>query len=399
MPALTHLSFRSNLLKWAFVLYAVLNLISMATMSIGAALLFVALLISTPHLKIGELEYKNELQRRWSRLYLNLSLILAAACILSLVVAAFWPLGYEDHFVKVHFLKDCAKLWYLVWPLFLVIGLRRLQEKDQALIFKTWLGTFGLLSLIGIFQYFTGWPRPQPIPGSEGYFHATLFLGHHLSVASVLIFPYFVALEGAFRWIVLPGTLTLFLTYSRALWIALPLGVGFWIFLSLKGKMRVLCLALGCLLLGGLLQLPWVVARLSAQIGITSRLELWKANLEFFELRPWTGAGWHHNLELSGYYLLNKTHDVTVFSGHAHNNLIDMLGGTGLLGTFAWLAWNGGLFYILIKKKTILFQGLNFSRAFLCAFVVFHINGITQVNFWEGKVQHQLAWMIAWVLL
>ena len=29
----------------------------------------------------------------------------------------------------------------------------------------------------------------------------------------------------------------------------------------------------------------------------------------------------------------------SVFSGHAHNNLLDLLGGTGLLGAIAWIAW------------------------------------------------------------
>ncbi|MBU6376699.1 MAG: hypothetical protein KGQ59_11925, partial [Bdellovibrionales bacterium] len=38
------------------------------------------------------------------------------------------------------------------------------------------------------------------------------------------------------------------------------------------------------------------------------------------------------------------------------------------------------------------------SRAWLAAFIVFHLNGLTQVNFWEGKVQHQLFWVVAWVL-
>ena len=39
------------------------------------------------------------------------------------------------------------------------------------------------------------------------------------------------------------------------------------------------------------------------------------------------------------------------------------------------------------------------AKGWACAWIVFHLNGLTQVNFWEAKVQHQMAWVIAWSLL
>jgi len=80
-----------------------------------------------------------------------------------------------------------------------------------------------------------------------------------------------------------------------------------------------------------------------------------------------------------------------------------MLGGTGLIGTSFWLAWCFGLIIILIKQGRTPASSdegrLNLTRGLICAWVVFHLNGLTQVNFWEAKVQHQMAWAIFWSLL
>ena len=37
-----------------------------------------------------------------------------------------------------------------------------------------------------------------------------------------------------------------------------------------------------------------------------------------------------------------------------------------------------------------------FAWGLLCAWIVFQLNGLTQVNFWEGKVMHQMMWAVAW---
>jgi O-antigen ligase len=291
-------------------------------------------------------------------------------------------------------------------------------------VLRAWLGTFVLLSAVGVVQHFTGWPRPQAIPGVPGRFHATLFLGHHLSVASVFIFPFFVLLDflrqtpsskaaalapsradriAVFpRWFLLIGAvlgfMTLGLTYSRTLWVALPIGIALWALLSAPRKLRVPVVIAIILAAASATQVPWVKSRLSAQMGIHTREDLWEANLKMFESRPLTGVGLKHNQELSGYYLMEKYHSSNVFSGHAHNNVLDFLGGTGLIGLLAWIVW-----WVFIFRWTICpgvrVVGYDLSLGLLCALVVFQLNGLTQVNFWEAKVQHQLMWAVAWLLL
>jgi O-antigen ligase len=300
----------------------------------------------------------------------------------------------------------------LFWPLPLAAGLGTVSAERRTKILKSWIGTCAILGGIAIVQHFTGWPRPQGIPSPTPplRYHATLFLGHHLSVASILIFPFFASLD-LFKhkreWFwglgAALGATALFLTYSRTLWAALPFAIFTWLVLNLSKRAKIVVITVFILGVAGATQLPQIQARfktLDFQYSLTTRTELWKANLEFVHERPVLGVGWKHNQELSGYYLMDKLSTNDVFSGHAHNNLLDMLGGTGIAGALSWLAWS-----ILVMamawaawRRSSLSADV-FASGLFCAWIAFQLNGITQVNFWEAKVTHQAMWMVAWSLL
>jgi O-antigen ligase len=400
---------RTTWLSVALSIYAVSTLISMAVMSIGAAVAVLGIVYYFGSLRNLRFAFRGELQYKSGRFYFLAALGLTFACVLSLVVAKACPLVYDGKFSEIHIFKDSLKLWYLFWPLPLAAGLRVLTAEKRETVLRAWIIAFGVLSIVGIFQFWTGWPRPQWIPGTDRHYHATLFLGHHLTVASVLIFPFFVSLDFALRaiktrkpvigfgssvWIllVLAGLTALFFTYSRTLWIALPVGIVLWVLLSLPVR-RALPLALIFILAGASLTLlPAIQARLFNHIGVGTREDLWKANLAMFQARPLTGAGWLHNHELSGFYLMEKLHSTDVFSGHAHNNIIDALGGTGAIGLFFWILWCGVAFVLAWRLRGLWGPGL------FCAWIVFQINGLTQLNFWDAKVTHQMMWAMSWLL-
>ncbi len=401
-------------------LYAVASLGSMAMMSVGAG---VYLLAFTAYWVRKRLCWPLAWRMSWAcpefRMYLLASLALLASCALSLGVAQFWPVSYSGEgggAVQVSFFKDLSKLWYLFWPILLALGLRELRDAQRKQVLWAWLGAFGVVSLIGVQQYFTGWPRVQPIPMSPGRFHATLFFGHHLSTASILIFPWFAALdllaakrEKAQRFLIVLaglGAFALFATYSRTLWLALPVGLLLWLLLRFKGRRRWAVLALAVISLGVTSQIPFIQSRMNESLGVGTRKNLWSANLEFFSERPFTGVGFRHNQELASYYLLSrysaehpnepKQARPDLFVGHAHNVFLEQLAGTGLLGVICWVFWCGVIFWLL--KRALSQKQLPIAHGLLCAWVVLHLNGLTQVNFWEAKVQHQMMWSIAWVL-
>jgi O-antigen ligase len=400
---------RTKALTWALGIYGVLTLGSMATMSVGAALVGLALLFFLGDSKGLWQEVTKARANPAYEKYAMVSLALLICLALSLIVASLFPLAYGGRSSEVHFLTDLSKAWYLLWPLFLAPALIAAGPQGRKNILRAWLIAFGALSVLGILQYFTGFPRMREIPGTNR-FHAEIFFGHHLSAASILIFPFFAALDLSTRKDALTrtglsrrtlaviaalGAVCLFFSFSRMLWVALPIGCFVWICWALPPEKRGTVLAASTLGLILVFLLPPVSRRILDMRGILTRGELWTTNLEFFKERPLTGVGWHHNGELSGYYLMNKHQVEHVFSGHAHNNLLDVMGGTGLLGTLAWLAWCVISILILLP---IAKKGEGFARGLVCAWLVFQLNGLTQVNFWEAKVLHQISWVVAWSL-
>jgi O-antigen ligase len=402
----------------AMVLYAVLSLVSMATMNIGAAILIGALLFAPPGPRAFAQELRVAMKDRAVRLYAWASVAVIMAMKLSLIVAKFFPLSYGGKFATVHLPGDAMKAWYFTLPLFLLVGWRRLKESQRARVLQAWVLAFGVLSVVGIFQVFTGWPRQQPNPQFADHFHTSLFFGHHLSTANILIFPFFASLdffaarlssrrkkgEGLgvhpliLGVVLLVGVATLFFTYSRTLWIALPLGMLLWLGIQLPWKKFILVVSLLAALGWGVTRTETVQRRIDTVMGIRQRKELWDANWEFFRQRPLTGVGYGKNQELSGYYLLSiHPEKQSVFSGHAHNLYLEILAGMGILGVLAFLFWFGVLGRVLAQGLRGV-APLSFPVGMLCAWVVFLINGLTQVNFFEGKVTHQVMWCTALIL-
>jgi O-antigen ligase len=385
-------------LQLGLSLYAVLSLGSMATMSIGAGL-FAALWMSVRPWRDYAIDSR-------LRTYAWLSIAFWLVAIASLVYARMNPLSYGGESFEVSWMGDLAKAWYFLLPFGLVDAWRRLDAERQKSVLKVWLAAFLVFSIIGIQQFWTAWPREQRIPTNLEHFHATIFLGHHLSTASIWIFPVFAALGWTLqrrhesRWIQLSvalGIATLILSFARSVWLALPVGMFLMLVLQLRGKVRVGVLVGSVLLVALLSQHPAVRARISNTMGTQERYALWGANLEFLKERPILGVGLFKNAQLSGAYLKQRQEKEHVFSGHAHNNLIHMLGGVGLLGTLIWLAlcvWIAVVFWgaRIDPKFGAIFLG------FFCAWIVFHLNGITQVNFWEGKVMHQFLFALGMAL-
>ena len=97
----------------------------------------------------------------------------------------------------------------------------------------------------------------------------------------------------------------------------------------------------------------------------------------------------------AAYFKENYGGDVSSrFVGHAHNNLLEMLGGTGIIGTLTWILWTLWIFKMSLETARHKDPWGDAAWGFFCAWIVFQINGLTQVNFWEGKVLHQMMWSI-----
>jgi len=193
-----------------------------------------------------------------------------------------------------------------------------------------------------------------------------------------------------------------FLSYSKIAWISGPLTVALIGWTGLRGRIRYG--VMGVLIMFAGLWSTTSEFRLRFQ-GLNSilgeRLELWKANWAMVREHPWFGVGWHHNFELSyAYYDWMKVKHG--FSSHAHNNLLDQWATTGLFGVLSFIVLN----FLLFKMSLKVYRAKISSRGddllpralglgFFAAWICLHINGVTQANFWDAKVLHQIGWVSA----
>ena len=174
-------------------------------------------------------------------------------------------------------------------------------------------------------------------------------------------------------------------TFSRTLWIALPVGICFFAWKVLDSKKRWLFLGGVVILLIAASFHPVISTRVRDSFSFTTRADLWRANFEFFVRRPFTGIGWHHNLQMSAAYFMVNGYKAGTFVGHAHNLYLEIIASTGLFGLGGFIVWIA--VFLKNSRQTVWSLGLK------AAMLVFLINGITQVNFWESKVLHQLMWV------
>lgn len=369
------------------------------------------------------------------------SVALAAACVWSLIWADVTNLEFFGASPQIKFLSDSAKLWHLFFPFFLIVLLSKMSDRHFRAIVVIWLGTGIFISIFAFIQHYVPIFKPSMLayinyPNYErgagfwnqisGTYHATGFTGSHLSFASIIAFPFACWLTLAslsFRkkrrnaWSIgnfsvplrpltaVGATLTfgaVFLTFSKMAWVSGPLTVVLITVMGFKGRMRI-----GIIALLVLLTALWTTTSefqfrfQGIQSIINERMELWKANWAMVKEHPLFGVGWHHNFELS--YAYYKSVGVKHgFSSHAHNNILDQWSTTGIFGVIAFVFLN----YLLLKMAFQVYNarfsvrtddiipralGLGFFAGWICL----HLNGVTQANFWDAKVLHQIGWVTA----
>lgn len=388
----------SKLIPYSLLLYLSLTWVAMAPMNI-AEWVFISLL------SVYLFKAKKILINKNEKTYFNITLIMSGFFILSMFVYSFAPLQIDYQIAQSQIVRGLLKQIYFFLPILIAWGMRITPEIELKKLSQFAVIMFAGLSLLCIQQYWTGFPLKQGIPGVDHRYHAISFLGHHLSLASIWIFPTFFILDlsrtlplskNKKHWltsVVVFGFIALFLSYSRMAWIATTAGVLVYFLFSIKSfKNKMIALGVFVFILAVVSGLPPIQQRIHQVIGISDRFDLWRVHWELFKYRPITGVGFLQSQDYSGIYQIARG-GTDVFAGHAHNVALEILSSTGVLGFIGFLTWMiylSAKFYRLRKIPGVLGLGV--------AWFVFLLNGLTQVNFLEGKVMHQMAWGIGVLL-
>lgn len=239
---------------------------------------------------------------------------------------------------------------------------------------------------------------------------------HHLTFANVYLF-YAVILTSlgiyfgkSKPWILLLGLwayLLCFWTDSRAAWIAIPITL---LSLCAAYSWKKFFVALGALVIALTLFFrfdPGAHERLERtfvhkddlyQLGPRERL--WKAQFEMIREHPWIGVGFNNNERKAKEVVDRLYPNQANFYGHAHSTPLQILATMGILGFAAYL-------WLWVQIFARAFEALKFypkdrvehwlALGLMLSFIGFHIQGITQWNFGDAEVIHNL--MFFWALL
>ncbi len=199
---------------------------------------------------------------------------------------------------------------------------------------------------------------------------------------------------------------TVLMTLTRGIWIALLASILVMAFLKKPRHGFVALLVMAIFSLGLYATVPAIKDRIEFTKNFSKsydmeRLVLWKTNWLIFLDHPLVGVGYGQNkMLLRSYYDLQGL-PKDQYVGHAHNEYMHLLGGTGALGLLCYLSvliffyWQTLQGYLrAVKNNWSWYQGLALGA--LGAQTLFIVGGLTESNFEHAKVR--LVVMIFWSL-
>lgn len=237
---------------------------------------------------------------------------------------------------------------------------------------------------------------------------------HHLTFSNVFLFYaiIFTALglfvRGRKWWLALSALLFIdcFWTQSRTLWAALPL-VSLLLVLPFGWK-KVTGVLAGLVVIfivayfsdaGFKQRLDRTLLPGEGEYSLSEREKLWQLSLFIFQKKPLLGAGWNNNERYCRRYEVERTGATSIpFCGHAHSLWLNVLAATGLLGIIAFLLLWVAVFRALIRSMRYYPRGtLEWAIAYglIVAFIGFQIQGVTQWNFGDAEVLHNVIFFFA----
>jgi len=328
------------------------------------------------------------------------------------------PLTFLDRFRVFGEYRWILTLYALVW-LFSFLGSKK-ERREQ--VIEVLFFSSSIVAAFAISQVIFGFdpsrdPRSLHEIGNSGFYRArglfniTTTYSYAFGMLSCLYLAYLTASPRRLQWskpkrftfwlgysILI---LSLFLTFTRGLWVSLTLASLAILWFSNRASFKRVSLALVITGALSVLIFPTFRARL-ATIGdlsnqISERRDLWQVNLEMFKESPIFGQGMGRNQILVREYNLKVLGREALVS-HAHNNFIQVLAGGGLLGALCYLGFSIG--FVLITVRHLRNQQASphlkaYALAALGAQIVLHIGGLTECVFSDNESTMVYLWILA----
>lgn len=309
------------------------------------------------------------------------------------------------------------------------------EETQKAIVklIKALVVAAGIVAVYGVIQFFTGadilrkapytmtiFDNPNiPLYRVKAFYTNTMSYSYIFGMLSALFlsFWYFGAIQFKKRWLMplvaAVVTLTVFMTFTRGVWIALIVALIVMAFL-ISRQLAAKVILIGALLFAGLfVSSEPFRQRFSGIIHLdqsnSERLMIWRVHYEMFKDHPFLGVGFEQNNRLMPDY--NQKiwgHSWRVI--HAHNHFLQILTGTGIFGFIFFLIFSG---YFLKAALALYRFGLDaqvhngvvgsFYKAMglgsFGAQIVFHLGGLSEAVFVDRESNHAYLLVVALTLV
>lgn len=370
-----------NQLMIQFV-YLALMCLSMSLMtSVSLSIAYQILLLPPLVYFFKKFEFRNLPKSAWCLLGLNLVMLLSILVNLDTIAHPF---------------KNIIKLRYYVWGALAILPLRyylndvlKAPEKNKILqqaliVLMVFSAVADLLGLIGYFTGFHPWLQKDDHGRNGGVLGRVMTYGHASAWLGVFLAGLWSAMKKRSE-IVSPRILLgllglsffcLYTTHTRGAWLAFLAGC-----LVLKRKLAVGFLIL-FLVVGGS---AWILnpevfqSRLIREGSNGQRIGSWVGAWKAFQEKPLLGYGF---LNFGPQSVIIKTKyqaPHAYFEGHAHQEFLEMLATTGLLGGALFLGWLGFWISEMRQRKDAV------GRVVFALITAFLVSGLTQVTLTDGQ--------------
>lgn len=294
-------------------------------------------------------------------------------------------------------MRNLSKVKYFLLPLLGIPAYKAMvrefltENKKKALIYLFFIATT-LASLSGLIGVWTGFNPLKMKPACHatracGLYGMYMTYGYGISLFMVLLTGIALAWKkGGELKRLIPGWLLyttfainflgLIVSYARGAWLGFALAIPFYFFKEHKKRFALIVGVLA--ILGGLsvFTIPKVHHMFFERQGSNSeRLSFFEAAYEGFKEKPILGWG-YRNFE-PNVKAIKARHDIAYpeFGSHAHNNYLEHLASTGIIGFLAVIFFSLAWIYESYNRFEILFP---FALSFF-------ISGQAQYTFGDGE--------------
>ena len=307
--------------------------------------------------------------------------------------------------------------WIVVF-LILYVLLREIDLSEKVL-----RPVYYFLGFIGLYSasiFFLGF---DPIKGKDfimtpaaggvrtgGFFSNAMTYAHSAGFAFCLSFGVglvYLKTKTSMRWlsVVVTGLLglSILLTFTRGVWGSLFIAILFMSFVWSRPFFYKMSLALLVVVGGAVFSWQGLQDRITQTFDQSrsydgERVYLWKTNWNIFKDYPILGIGYGENKRRLPEYYAKQNAPEGQFQGHAHNQYLHFLAGTGLVGLAFYLVFLG-----YIYKSSLMaisrYQNPDWKKGLAvgCLGAVVHLilGGIFESNFEHSKIKYFVAFLMA----